>query len=143
MKCASGGIGRLAGFRCRCSFRAWGFDSPLAHQEGHPKGCPSFCQSMVAKTVFSADFEAVSARNDRFLSFPVYCCLLSSISHYFVGDSSADVGGAATGEKTWLDGSVGCLHGQGQVRPRSPWGKSRWRLEAFLEKTFLNLSDLH
>ena len=31
-KCASGGIGRLAGFRCRCSFRAWGFDSPLAHQ---------------------------------------------------------------------------------------------------------------
>ena len=32
-KCASGGIGRLAGFRCQCSLRACGFDSRLAHQD--------------------------------------------------------------------------------------------------------------
>ena len=31
-RCASGGIGRLAGFRCQCSLRACGFDSRLAHQ---------------------------------------------------------------------------------------------------------------
>ena len=29
--CTSGGIGRLAGFRCQCSLRACGFDSRLVH----------------------------------------------------------------------------------------------------------------
>ena len=42
-RCASGGIGRLAGFRCQCSLRACGFDSRLAHQtSGRKSGGFSF-----------------------------------------------------------------------------------------------------
>ena len=81
-RCASGGIGRLAGFRCQCSLRACGFDSRLAHQTSGRKSGGFFCDfTRLSRKNPSERFNPSEGHFASTPSFTPYGIFLFSVLH--------------------------------------------------------------